>query len=139
VDVRVEAAAADHITARRRNAGAPEPRKQGAREEERRADPLREHRVDVVGRKPLSVDPDLVRAGPLRVRACRGDELEHRLDVADARDVRERDRLVREQARGEDRQSPVLVPGGPDPAVERVPSLDDEGLRHRRDGHAAPA
>ena len=45
------------------------------------------------------------------------EELEHRLDVADPRDVRERDGLVREQARGEDRQRAVLVPGGADAAA----------------------
>ena len=64
------------------------------------------------------------------------EQLEHRLDVADARDVRERDRLVGEQARGEDRQRAVLVPGSANAAVERVSALDDEGVRRCRDGHA---
>src|SRR5207244_2552288 len=83
------------------------------------------------------IEVDVVRPGPLRVRAGGGDELEHRLDVADARNIRERHRLVGEQAGGDDRERAVLVPGSPDAAVERVSTLDDEGLRHRRDGHAA--
>ena len=38
------------------------------------------------------------------------------------------DRLVGEQARGEDRQRAVLVPGGADAAVERAAALDHERL-----------
>ena len=78
----------------------------------------------------------LVRPGPLRARARAGHQLEHGLDVADARDVRERHRLFGEQAGGEDRQGTVLVPGGADAALERISTLDDESLRGRHDGHA---
>ena len=63
------------------------------------------------------VDAHLVRAGPLDVGAEVGEQLEHRLDVADPRHVRERHRLVGEQARGEDRQRAVLVPRGADAAA----------------------
>ena len=51
---------------------------------------------------------------PLDVGAEIGEQREHRVDVADARDVAQHDRLVGEQARGEDRQRAVLVAGGPD-------------------------
>ena len=53
-------------------------------------------------------------ARPRRVGAEVGEQLEHRVDVADARHVRQRHRLVREQAGGEDRQRAVLVAGGAD-------------------------
>ena len=49
----------------------------------------------------------------------------------DARHVRQRHRLVGEQARGEDRQRAVLVPGGADASAERATALDHERLRGR--------
>ena len=92
--------------------------------------------VDLGGGESLRVDANLVRPGPLRARARAGHQLEHGLDVADARDVREHHRLFGEQAGGEDRQGTVLVPGGADAALERISTLDDESLRGRHDGHA---
>ena len=136
VDVRIEPAPADHVASRRRHARPAEAREQRAGEQERRPDPLRENPIDLVGREPLRIDAHLVRPRPLRVGAGPADELEHRLDVANPRDVRERHRLVGEQAGGEDRQRAVLVPRGADAAAERVSTLDDEGMRRRRDGHA---
>ena len=76
------------------------------------------------------MDPHLVGAEPLDVGAEVVEQLDHRLDVADARHVRQRHRLVGEQARGEDRQRAVLVPGRADAAVERPAALDDERLGH---------
>ena len=88
VDVRIEPATADHVAARRRHARPAEAREQRAGEEERRADPFREHRIDLVRRESLRLDANLVGAGPLGARPRAAEELEHRLDVADARDVR---------------------------------------------------
>ena len=52
------------------------------------------------------------------------------LGVADPRDVRQlRARLVGEQARRQDRQGAVLVPGGTHMASERVTAFDHERLR----------
>ena len=62
-----------------------------------------------------------------RRRGC-CEQLDHRLDVADPRHVRQRHRLVGEQAGGEDRQHAVLVPGGADAARERMAALDHERL-----------
>ena len=56
----------------------------------------------------------------------RRDELDERLDVADARDVLERDRMFGEQRRADDRQRGVLVAGRTDGAGEPLPALDDE-------------
>ena len=81
---------------------------------------------------------------PVGLGADAVEQPDHRLDVVDARHVRERHRLVGEQARGEDRQRAVLVPGGADPAAERMTAFDDErlgghlptgdGARQRPDG-----
>jgi len=103
MDVRIEPSPSDHVATRRRHARPAEARQQRPCEQERRADSLREHGVDLIRRESLRIDANLVRSGPLRVRTRDAHELEHGLDVADPRDVRERYRLVREQAGGEDR------------------------------------
>ena len=67
------------------------------------------------------------------------DELEHRLDVKDRRDVRQGDRLFRQEARGDDRERGVLVAGRAHPAREGLPAVDDErlheALRDEGSGH----
>ena len=128
VDVRVEPPAPDHVPARRRHDGAPEAREQRPGEQERRADLAAEVGVELGLRDPGAVDPHLVRPGPRRVGAEVGEQLDHHLDVADAREVRQRDLLGREHGRGEDRQRAVLVPGRADRARERATALDDERL-----------
>src|SRR5205823_1712232 len=80
---------------------------------------LRRHAV-------LGVDAEHVAPVPRDLDAERAHELDERLDVADARDVLEHHRLVREQRAGDDGQRRVLVPGGSDGPGERLPSLDDE-------------
>ena len=60
------------------------------------------------------LDPHFVVADPFGVGAEVGEQGEHRVDVADARNVAKRDRLFGEQGRGEDRERPVLVAGDPD-------------------------
>jgi hypothetical protein len=128
VDVRVEAAAADHVAAGRRHGRAAEAREQWAGEQERGADPAAQLRVELGLVRACGVDPDDVLADPLGVGADVGQDLDHRLDVADPGDVRQRDGLLGEQRRREDRQGAVLVPGGSDPSVQGPAALDDEGL-----------
>ena len=68
------------------------------------------------------------------------EQLDHRLDVADPRHVRQLHGLGGEHAGGEDRQRAVLVPGGADGAAQRAPALDHEGLHtggERSDAHEA--
>jgi hypothetical protein len=77
------------------------------------------------------MDANLVLAGPLGLGTKGRDQRDHRLDVADPRDVGEHDRLARQQARGEHRQGAVLVPGGAHPAAQRLTALDHEGLGER--------
>src|SRR5919106_2787655 len=73
-------------------------------------------------------NPEFVAPGPLDLGAEVVEQLHHRLDVADSRDVCERHRFGGEEARGEDRQGAVLVAGRAHAAVERAAALDDEGL-----------
>ena len=141
VDVRIEPPPSDHVAAGRRRDGSAEAREEWPHQEEGGANLAPELAVELVAREVGGVDADLVPARPLNVRAELGEERDHRLDVADARHVRERHRFVGEQAGREDRQGAVLVPGHGDPAVKRMPALDherlgngfgDDGLRHAR-------
>src|SRR5581483_10519753 len=79
----------------------------------------------------LRVHANVVLTRPLRLGAELLEEREHRVDVADARDVRQLDGLVGEQARGEDRQDAVLVARRAKPSLERMPALDHERLGDR--------
>ena len=97
VQVRIEPAATDHVTARRRHHGAAEARQQRAREQERRADALRQRR----GRPPRSRGRGRRRrARPRSRRATRRatpmrvEQPEHRLDVLDARHVADDDLVL---------------------------------------------
>ena len=142
VDVRVETPAADDVAARRRHGDRAEAREQRPA----RRNDARISRASSASRSVFAhsarVDADLVRAGPLDVRTEVGEELDHRLDVADARDVREPHLLRRERACSEDRKRAVLVARCPHGAAQRTAALDDEGL-HRagnatRGLHGAP-
>ena len=57
-----------------------------------------------------------------------GEQVQHRLHVADARDVVQHDLLLREEAACQQRQRRVLVPGGDDRSGQGRPALDDELL-----------
>ena len=129
VDVGVEAAAPDHVAARRRHGDLAEPRQQRRGEEERRADVAREVRVEARLRDAGRVDSDVVRPGPLDVGAEIAHELDHRLDVADPRDVREPYFTGGHDARREDRQCAVLVARGADrPAERATPSITKDSM-----------
>ncbi len=82
VDVRVEAAPADHVAAGRRHLRAPEAGEQRAGEQERRADAARELRVHLVRRDLGGMDAHLVRPEPVDVGAELLEQRQHRLDVA---------------------------------------------------------
>ena len=126
VDVRVEPAPADDVAARRRDDRGACANEQRAGEQERgphlRAELAIELRLANVG----GVDADVVRADPLDVGAEVVDQREHRVDVPDARDVVEHDRLGRHDTRGQDRQHAVLVARGGHAAVEGLAPFDHE-------------
>jgi hypothetical protein len=77
-------------------------------------------------------DDDLVVVAPLGARAQAAQHAQHRVDVADARDVADHDLVGRQDRGGEDRQGAVLVPGGGDGAAQRHSAVDDELLHEMR-------
>jgi hypothetical protein len=112
VDVRVESPPPDHVAARRRQHGTAEAREQRAGEQERGADALGEQRVQLDLAHVGGLHAHFVRPRPVDLDSEVGDQLDHGLDVPDARDVGKPDGLPGEERRGEDRQRTVLVSGG---------------------------
>ncbi len=105
VDVRVEPAAADHVAARRWHRHPPETGEERPGQQERCTDLPAELGVEIGLVDTARIDPDLVRPGPLDVCAEIGQEVDHRLDVADPRNIRQAHLIRSEQARREDRKS----------------------------------
>ena len=126
VEVRIEPAAADHVAARRRQQRLPEAGQQRAGDEERGADALGELGIDIRLGHGGGVEHDRVAVEALDLDAEVRQQLEHRLGVADLRHVVEHDPLVREKARGQERQGRILVAGGRDGAGQRHAAFDDE-------------
>ena len=91
---------------------------QRAGEQERGADALGQVAVDLARRRstPSAQQRDLVLAVPLDAHAEAAQDVEHRLDVADARHVAHDDLVGREDGRGEDGKGAVLVAGRDDRA-----------------------
>ena len=81
---------------------------------------------------PAAQMHDLVVVAPLGRRPEAAQHAQHRLDVADARDVAHDDLVGRQDRGGEDRQGAVLVPGGRDGAAQRHAAVDDELLHDVR-------
>jgi hypothetical protein len=112
IQVWVETPAADHVSAGRRDHGAPETRQQWPGDQERCANPLglldRDLRVGIDVRR---AQRDHVVIAPVDVDAQLLEQPEHRLDVADARDVAQHDLILGEQAGGQGRQRGILVAG----------------------------
>ena len=128
VNVRVEPAAPDDVAAWRRDDGLAVAGEKRPREEDGCADTAAEHLVELELRDARARDANLAAADALDVGAKIGGQVEHRLDIRDRRDVRERDGLVGEQAGGHDRQGRVLVSGRADRPRKRPRALDDESL-----------
>ena len=100
VEVRIEAPAADHVAAGRRHHRAAEAREQRAGEQERGADRLGAAAVDLRVRVDVGgAQADLVLAEPVDRDAEALEHREHRLDVADPRDVADDDLLARSAPR----------------------------------------
>ena len=125
-EMRVEAAAADHVAARRGELDVPAPREQRRREQDRRADARAQRRVERRRADGFRVDAQRVAAGPFRVRAGGPHEIDERLEIADARDVVEGDRLIGQQRGRDDRQRGVLVAARANGAAQPVTAFDDE-------------
>jgi len=85
--VSVESSAADHISARWRKGHLAAPRQQGRGEKNRRPDLRAEGGIQVGRTQILGVDIECVLADPLHRRSDRANQLDERLDVANAGDV----------------------------------------------------
>ena len=109
--VGIDAAPADDVAARRRDVGGAEAGEQRAREQDRGADARAQLGIERGLRDVGSPHPQPVRPEPLGLGADVAQKLDHRLDVADAGHVVERDGVGREQAGRQDREGGVLVAG----------------------------
>ena len=133
VEVGIEPPAADDVASRRGHLGVAEAGEQRPGEQERRPDAGRMLAID----RRLGVDvgraeADLVVIAPVDRDPEAAQDAQHRLDVADARDVAHDDLLGRQDRGGENRQRAVLVTGGNNRAAERHAAVDDELLHTRR-------
>jgi hypothetical protein len=129
VDVQVDRTLADRAPAGERHPRLAKAREQRAQHEDRRA-----HRLDEVVRgfvRPQARHLD--RRAPAPLILDRRPELlehaQHRADVADEREVVDRDALFGEERRREDGERRVLAPSDRDTAGERA-SADDPKLVH---------
>ena len=132
VDMCVETSPPDDVAPRRRHGDAAETCEERPGEEEGGANLARELGIEVGLAHSLGIDAHLVGADPLGVGTEIGEELDHGLDVPDARDVGEMHHLRRQHARSEDRERAVLVPRSAHRPGQRASAFDDEGLHRAR-------
>ena len=123
-EVGIHPPTADDVAAGRRQRHAAEAGQQWAGEQNRRPDLGAERRVQRLGLHASGIDAKGVGAGPLRRGAEIDQQRQHRLDVADARNVVEIDRTVGQQGGGEDRQGGVLIARRTHRSAERTATLD---------------
>ena len=128
VDVDVEPAPADHVSAGRRDDRLAAAGEQRAGEKDRGADAAAELLVELDLGGRAGVDAHLAVLADVHVDADADDQLDHRRDVADHRHVAQDDGLRGEEACGHDRERGVLVSDRADRSVERPRPLDHEGL-----------
>ena len=126
VQVRIQAAAPDHVAAGRRQQRLAEAGEQRPGDQERGADLLGQVGVDVGLGDRVGLQGDDVPVAPVDLHAEILQQHDQGLGVADPGHVPEHDLLVREQARGQQRQGRVLVAGGHDGAGQRHAAFDDE-------------
>ncbi len=117
------------VRSRRRPAAAARPRR-SAPASARRAGSRRGSARTASGsrsaaRTSLGVDRERVASPPFGGRADRADQLHQRFGIADPRHVLQRDGMLGQQRRGDDRQRGVLVAGRLDGAGQAVAALDD--------------
>ena len=131
VDVRVEASSPDHVAAGRRHGRATEAREQRAGEQERGADLAAEHRVRARSsrRRPSRHGTSFGRVHSADGAEI-GEQLDHRLDVADPRDVRQDDGLEARIVAARIGSAPFLLPAARTvPDSGRPPSITNDCMR----------
>ena len=127
--MRIEAAAADAVTAGRMQLRAPEPMDQRRHEEDGGAHPFAQRSAGS-GASTGFAARIVTRSSRRETSApiSTGD-LEHHVHVADRRHVLENDLFVRQQGRGDHRQRGVLAAAGADLTFERSPAPDHESAQ----------
>jgi hypothetical protein len=123
--VGVDATPADDVAAGWWEDGVAATRQERTCQQDRGADPGAERRVQVVVTQPRGRDVELIPPGPFGLRPHRSNELDQCFGVPDARHVCERDRVLREERGGDDRESGVLVAGRFDGTRQPMPTFDD--------------
>ena len=83
-----------------------------------------------LGARLARIHPDQIGPDPFGGGAEIHEELEHGLDIPDARDVVELHGAVGEDGAGENRQRGVLVAGGPDRPAQRTTTAHEKTWRH---------
>lgn len=100
-----------------------DPGQQRSREQDRRADSRTQRRIERAALDRLGVDLQRIASGPVGLSTGGAHEFDECLDIADARDVFERHRPVREERSGHDGQRGILVAAWADRSREgRLPS-----------------
>ena len=122
-EVRIDAAPPDDVPTGRGQRHFAASGEQWAGEENRSPDLRRESAIDCRGADRFRVQLERIGRAPFRRHVERAHEVEQRLDVADAWDVVQRDGLIGDQGRANDRQRGIFVSGGANRAFEgRSPS-----------------
>ena len=111
-EVRVDAAATDHVAARRRERDASEPRQHRPGQQDRGADLFAQRRVERLRLGAARIDFHSIGPVPLHARPDVLQQRQERLNVANARDIVDTTRTVGEECRRENRKGRVLVAGG---------------------------
>src|SRR6185503_9139224 len=124
--MRVDAAAADDVAARRRQLDLAAAREERRGQKNRRANLSAQLGVEARRLYGFRMNLKRVALRPRDVDAQGGDELDQRLDVANARHVLERHRVFGEQGRAHDGQRGVLVAGRANRSGQALSTLDDE-------------
>ncbi len=124
----VQPAAADDVAARRVERGRAAARRQRAGQQDGAADLRAERAVQLGFLQAFGAQLDGMAFARHR-HAEIGQQLEHVLDVEDARDVVEDDGFVGQDAGGQHRQRGVLVAQRPERAAD-LPSAPDDEPRH---------
>ncbi len=126
--MRIEPPAADEVPAWRWHLGPSEARQQRTSKQKRRANLLRELRLEHGRIDTGTAERQLVLAAPTHADTDPLEDLEHGIDIADSRDVPDLEHSVGQYGRGQDRQRRVLVAGRNHGAAKRRAAGDDEPL-----------
>ena len=126
MEVRVDAAAANHVATWRRYEHRATARQERSGKQDRGANLHAECTIDLWCNLAGSLDAERVLLDPLNLSTDGLDEVCHHFRVADARHVLDDALLIRQQTGRDDRQRTVLVAADRDATRERLAAFDHE-------------